>query len=212
MGEAGELGPAGAPGKLLIGLTGNIACGKSTVLARLAALGAGVIDADVVTRDLQRQGAPAYAPMVEAFGPGIVQPDGEIDRRALGNQVFADPAALARLEAIVRPLVRDEIARRLIAAPQRVVVIDAIGLLESPLAAMCDRIWVVTAPPEQQVARLVATRGLSEDEAWLRVRAQRPQAEKVARADRVFDNSGSRAALLAQVDAAWAELQAPGPA
>ena len=99
--------------------------------------------------------------------------------------------------------------------PQPVVIIDAIGLLESPLVAYCRRIWVVTAPPEQQVARLVASRSLTEDEAWLRVRAQRPQAEKVARADRVFDNSGARAGLLAQVDAAWAALQneigEPGP-
>src|SRR5437762_8587976 len=98
--------PAGLGDKFIVGLTGNIACGKSTVLRRLAKLGAGVIDADVVTRELQRRGAPAYAPVVAAFGPAILQPDGELDRRALGNQVFADPAALRRLEGIVRPLVR----------------------------------------------------------------------------------------------------------
>jgi dephospho-CoA kinase len=207
---SGDTSPAAdsVPNKFIIGLTGNIACGKSTVLERLTELGAGVIDADVVTRDLQRKGAPAYAPVVAAFGPEIVQPDGEIDRRALGNRVFADPAALRRLEGLVRPLVRDEIVRRLAAMPQRVIVIDAIGLLESPLVALCRRIWVVTAPPEQQVARLVATRGYSEAEAWLRVRAQRPQAEKVARADLVFDNSGSREALLAQVDRAWRAIEA----
>lgn len=201
MGETSELA-----GKLIIGLTGNIACGKSTVLGRLAELGAGVIDADVVTRALQRRGAPAYAPIVEVFGPGIVQADGEIDRRALGNLVFADPTALRRLEGLVRPRVRDEIVRQAAALPQRIVVIDAIGLLDGPLADYCRRIWVVTCPPEQQVARLVASRGLTPDEAWLRVRAQRPQAEKVARADLVFDNSGSLAALLAQVDRAWAAV------
>jgi dephospho-CoA kinase len=202
MGEASQLGD-----KFIIGLTGNIACGKSTVLARLAALGAGVIDADVVTRELQRRGAPAYGPMVEAFGPDIVQPDGEIDRRALGNRVFADPAALRRLEGLVRPLVRDEIVRRIAALPQQVIVVDAIGLLDGPLVDYCRRVWVVTCLPDQQVARLVATRGLTEDEARLRVNAQAPQAAKVARADLVFDNSGTREALLAQVDAAWKDLQ-----
>ncbi|HMA37550.1 MAG TPA: dephospho-CoA kinase [Chloroflexia bacterium] len=202
MGTTGQLGDT-----FIIGLTGNIACGKSTVLTHLAGRGAGVIDADQVTRDLQRQGAPAYGPIVAAFGPAILQPDGEIDRKALGNRVFADPAELRRLEALVLPFVRDEILRQVAARPEPVVVIDAIGLLTSPLVDVCRRIWVVTCPPEQQVARLVATRGLTADEAWLRVRAQRPQAEKVARADRVFDNSGDRAALLAQVDRAWDETK-----
>ena len=206
MGETSELAPPDSG--FVVGLTGNIACGKSTVLRRLAEHGAGTIDADEVTRELQRRGAPAYDRMVAAFGPGILAPDGEIDRRALGNRVFADPAALRRLEDLVRPLVRDEIARRIAAAPEPIVVVDAIGLLDGPLADACRRIWVVTAPPEQQVARLVATRGLTEDEAWLRVRAQQPQAAKVARADRVFDNSGSRDSLLAQVDAAWTALLA----
>src|SRR5262249_39788910 len=102
-------------------------------------------------------------------------------------------------------------ARRLATMPERVIVIDAIGLLESPLVAYCRRVWVVTAPPEQQVTRLVATRGYTADEAWLRVRAQRPQAEKVARADLVFDNSGTREELLAQVEDAWAALRAEIP-
>ena len=207
MGTTGQLG-----GKLLIGLTGNIACGTSTALARLAQLGAGVIDADVVTRELQRRGAPAYAAMVDALGPGILQADGEIDRKALGNRVFAHPDELRRLEDLVRPLVRDEILRRLPVMPQPVVVIDAIGLLEGPLVDLCRQVWVVTCAPAQQVARLVATRGLTEDEAWLRVRAQGPQAEKVARADVVLDNSGPREALITQVDHAWAALPAPAPA
>jgi methyl halide transferase len=206
MGTTGQLG-----GKLLIGLTGNIACGKSTALARLAQLGAGVIDADEVTRALQRRGAPAYAAMVAALGPGILQADGEIDRKALGNRVFARPDELRRLEGLVRPLVRDEILRRLPAMPEPVVVIDAIGLLEGPLVDLCRQVWVVTCAPEQQVARLVATRGLTEDEAWLRVRAQGPQAEKVARADVVLDNSGARAALVAQVDRAWAAVPMAAP-
>jgi dephospho-CoA kinase len=202
MGEISELA-----GRVIIGLTGNIACGKSTVLARLAALGAGVLDADAVTRQLQQRGAPAYTRMVAAFGPGILQPDGEIDRKALGNRVFADPAERVRLEELVRPLVRDEMLRQAAALPQRIIVLDAIGLLDGPLADWCRHIWVVTCPPEQQVARLVASRGFTEAEAWLRVRAQGPQSAKVARATRVFDNSGSLAYLLAQVDAAWDAVQ-----
>jgi dephospho-CoA kinase len=192
--------------KLILGLTGNIACGKSTVLRRLAKLGAGVIDADAVTRELQRRGQPAFAAIVAAFGPEVVGPDGELNRRALGNRVFADKAALARLEGLVHPLVRTEIARRLATLPQPAIVIDAIKLLESPLVQYCREIWVVTCTPEQQVARLVAHRGLSEEEAWLRVRAQAPQAEKVARATVVIDNSGSIRHTRRQVDAAWARL------
>lgn len=201
----------GAAGKLsaprIVGLTGNIACGKSTVLGRLAALGAGTIDADVTTRALQRRGAPAYAAMVAALGREILQPDGEIDRRALGNRVFAHPDELRRLENLVRPLVREAIMAQIATRPERIIVVDAIGLLEGPLADACRQIWVVTCPAEQQVARLVAGRGLTEAEAWLRVRAQRPQAEKVARADVIFDNSTSREALLAQVDRAWAGFE-----
>jgi dephospho-CoA kinase len=205
MGTTGQLA-----GKLVIGLTGGIACGKSTALARLAELGAGVIDADVVTRELQQRGAPAYEVMVAAFGPGILQADGEVDRKALGNRVFARPDELRRLEGLVRPLVRDEILRRAPALPQPVIVIDAIGLLDGPLVDLCRQVWVVTCAPEQQVVRLVGARGLTEDEAWLRVRAQAPQAERVARADVVLDNSGPREALIAQVDRAWAAL-APAP-
>jgi len=134
--------------------------------------------------------------------------DGELDRRALGNLVFADPVALARLEALIHPLVRDDIVRRLATLPQPVVVIDAIKLLESPLVQYCREIWVVTCPPEQQIARLMTRRGLSADEARLRVSAQAPQADKVARATEVLDNSGTVAALLQQVDAAWARLLA----
>ena len=193
---------------ILVGLTGNIACGKSTVLARLATLGAGVIDADAVTREVQRAGAPAYKAIVAAFGPEIVAEDGELDRRALGNRVFADPVELARLESLVHPLVRAEIARRVAGMPEPVIVIDAIKLLESPLAAGCREIWVVTCDPAQQVARLVASRNLTEAEAWLRVRAQPPQAEKVARATVVIDNAGPLDDTQRQVDAAWAQLLA----
>ena len=192
--------------RVVVGLTGNIACGKSTVLNHLARLGAGIIDADAVTREVQRRDGPAFAPIVAAFGPEIVGPDGELDRRALGNRVFADRAALVRLEQIVHPFVRRAIVERLAGLPQPIVFIDAIKLLESPLLALCREIWVVTCTPEQQVARLMASRGLSEAEARLRVDAQAPQAAKVARAAVVIDNSGAVTETLSQVDSAWIRL------
>jgi dephospho-CoA kinase len=202
-------------GLTLVGLTGNIACGKSTVVAMLRELGAAVIDADAVTHELQRPGQPVYAAIVEAFGPGVIEaPGGPLDRRALAAIVFADPAELRRLEAIVHPAVRAHIWAwidgQAAARPGSVAVVDAIKLLEAGWREACDSIWVVTCRPEQQLARLVATRGMSEAEARRRIEAQPPQADKVAQADVVIDNSGDLAATRAQVEAAWARL--PGVA
>lgn len=200
----------------MIGLTGGIACGKSTVLAMLAALGARTIDADRVTHRVQQPGTPVYEQIVAAFGRGILAPGGAIDRRKLGAIVFADPAKLRELEQIVHPAVRaeiraflDEVARaggyatRLGPLERPVVVIDAIKLLESGWAAECDQIWVVTCPPEQQVERLITTRGMSEAEARQRVAAQAPQEQRLARATVVIDNGGTQAETRAQVDAGW---------
>jgi dephospho-CoA kinase len=210
----------------LIGLTGNIACGKSSVLAMLAELGARVIDADRVTHELQQPGQPVYAAIVDAFGPGILaSPGGPIDRRTLGAIVFADPAALRRLEQIVHPAVHARIEEWLkeVGIGDRgsgigvlnlhrplipdlrplVAVIDAIKLLESGWKPLCDAIWVVTCRPEQQIERLMATRGMSETEARTRLSAQPPQAEKVAQADVVIDNSGTLEQIRQQVEAAW---------
>jgi dephospho-CoA kinase len=219
-------------GVYLIGLTGNIACGKSIVLAMLEELGARVIDADRVTHDLQRPGEPVYDAIVAEFGPGILAaPGGPIDRRALGAIVFADPAALRRLERIVHPAVHARIAawleevahndeRRtmndegsnsthrssLIVPRYKVAVIDAIKLLESGWKPLCDAIWVVTCAPEQQGERLIATRGLSAAEAHARIVAQPPQADKVAQADVVIDNRGSLEETRRQVEAAWRHI------
>jgi dephospho-CoA kinase len=220
----------------LIGLTGNIACGKSTVLAVLEQLGARVIDADRVTHDLQQPGEPVYDAIVAEFGAGILAaPGGPLDRRALGAIVFADPAALRRLEQIVHPAVHarieawlGEISRQGDKETRRqgeqeashsslspglpvslsvpVAVIDAIKLLESGWKPLCDAIWVVTCTPEQQVARLIATRGLSEAEARARIAAQPPQADKVAQADVVIDNRGPLEETRRQVEAAWRRI------
>jgi len=197
---------------IVIGLTGNIATGKSTVAALLAELGAHVIDADRVAHRAMAPGGPAYQAVLDAFGTDLVRPDGSIDRRRLGQIVFGDPAALARLEAIVHPavfdLVRAEIER--IAAnwqgdePEPVVVIEAIKLLEAGMSVtLCDQVWVVTAPPTQQLRRLVKQRGLSEAEARQRMAVQGAQEEKARRADVVIDNGGSLDEVRAQVRAAW---------
>ena len=192
----------------VIGLTGGIAAGKSTVSEALREAGAVVIDADKVGHDAYRPGTETHAALVAAFGPQIVAESGEIDRRALGAIVFADAAALARLERATHPLVLARIERVLAEAAPAVAVHEAIKLIESGGADRCDELWVVTAPREQQIARLVASRGLTPAEAALRVDAQPPQSEKVARADVVIPNDGDLVALRRRVEAEWRRITA----
>ncbi len=194
----------------IIGLTGNIATGKSTVARMLRDLGATVIDADRVAHEVMRAGTPVHRAVVEAFGPQVLRPDGEIDRARLGAMVFSDPQALARLEAIVHPAVLEEVARRIAAAPTLVVVVEAIKLIESGMAEGFDALWVTTCPFEEQVRRLMADRGLTRQEAELRVRAQPPQEAKIARADIVISTDGSLEETRAQVEAAWQALMERG--
>jgi dephospho-CoA kinase len=189
---------------LWIGLTGNIACGKSTVARMLAEMGAYVIDADAIAHEVIRKGTPAHEAILRRFGPGILRADGEIDRRRLGEIVFRDPAALRDLEAIVHPAVLAEIQQRVLACPDApAIVIEAIKLIESGFARACDSLWVVTCPEPEQVRRLMEDRGLTEEEARMRIRAQPPQEEKVRQADVVIDNSGDLEATRRQVEAAW---------
>ncbi len=190
----------------IIGLTGNIATGKSTVARMLSDLGATVIDADRVAHEVMRAGTPVHRAVVEAFGPEILRPDGEIDRARLGARVFSDPQALAQLEAIVHPAVLEEVARRIAAAPTPVVVVEAIKLIESGLAEAFDALWVTTCSFEEQVRRLMADRGLSRQDAQQRVHAQPPQEAKIARADVVISTNGSLEETRAQVEAAWRAL------
>ncbi len=191
----------------LIGLTGNIACGKSTVLRELKRLGAAVLDADEVAHRAMRQGTEVHRAIVAAFGEGILKPDGEIDRRALGEIVFADPPALARLEAIVHPAVLAYTGQWLVQVREEVAVVDAVKLIEAGIADRCDEVWVVTCPEEEQLRRLMEYRGWSRQEALLRIRAQPSQEEKVARADVVIDNSGRTEETRAQVRSAWGAMQ-----
>jgi dephospho-CoA kinase len=191
---------------ILVGLTGNIGTGKSTVAGMLAKLGAEAIDADLVAHEVMRAGTSAHARIVEAFGLEVLAPDGEVDRKRLGAIVFADPAALARLEAIVHPATLEAISQRVAATSARVLVIEAIKLTEAGMADGCNSVWVTTCRPEQQVRRIMQGRGLNRSEAEQRVRSQPPQEEKIARADVVIDTSGPLSRTRQQVQAAWAGL------
>ncbi|NTV62087.1 MAG: dephospho-CoA kinase [Oscillochloris sp.] len=206
----------------LIGLTGGIACGKSTVVAMLAVLGARTIDADRVTHRIQRPGTAVYQQIVAAFGPHILSgPGGPIDRRRLGNIVFSNSALLQRLEQIVHPAVRSEIrafineativggyGTRMQPLPRPVVVIDAIKLIESGWAEECQQVWVVTCNEALQLDRLMTTRGLMEYEARRRIAIQAAQDSRALRADVLIDNSGTQADTRTQVEAAWQRVLA----
>lgn len=193
---------------LLIGLTGGIGSGKSTVSEALARRGAVVIDADRITRELQEPGQPVLAAMVERFGPGIVQPDGTLDRQAVADIVFHDADALADLNAIVHPAVGTEIAQRLAAQvdTDHVVILDVPLLVESGRDDMAALI-VVDTDPEVAVDRLVRFRGLGEADARARIARQASREERLARADLVIGNDGDRDALAAEIDRAWAWIE-----
>ncbi len=200
------------PHVYLLGLTGGIACGKSTVLKTLAELGAVTIDADQVTHLVQQPGTPVFQAIVQTFGSEVIGPDGSLDRRRLGAIVFSDAERLRQLEALVHPAVRANIRAQIEAAgqhagPRPVVVIDAIKLIESGWVAECAQVWVVVCPEAQQVARLISTRAMSEAEARQRIAAQVPQSTRLAHASVVIDNSGSLAQTRAQVEAAWQRVQ-----
>ena len=195
--------PQGSRRPLRIGLTGNIACGKSTVGKLLAARGAEYVDADHLVHALMEPGTPENARIVERFGPAVRGPAGRIDRVALGEIVWRDPAALKDLEAIVVPAVRAEIRRRLAESRAPAIVVDAIKLIESGLYRELDALWVVTCAPEEQLRRLMAERGLTAEQARARIAAQPPQEDKLRVATLVIDNSGARAATERQVDQAW---------
>lgn len=187
----------------VIGLTGNIACGKSLVLNTLRELGAETFDADLVAHEVMRHGTPAWQAIVTRFGEEVVGEDGEINRRALGAIVFADPAALEALDRIVHPATVAAIRERVGALTGGVAVIDAIKLFEAGLNADCDEIWVVDCTREQQIERLMSRNNLSRDAAIERIDAQPPQSEKRARADHVIDNSGAPEDAVSAVHALW---------
>lgn len=195
--------------KYVIGLTGNIACGKSSVVKELVHLGATAIDADTVTRELQQPGHAVYDAIVAHFGQTVVAPDGQLNRKALGNIVFGDATQLRLLESIVHPAVRQHITMWLTQLPNgtpshpTVAVLDAIKLIESGWPAHCDAVWVVACDRAQQIERLCRTRNMSEAEAIQRIDAQNPQSAKIAVADVVIDNSGAWSDTITQIQHHW---------
>lgn len=197
-----------AVNSLIIGLTGNIATGKTTVLDYLARKGAHIIDADKLSHRAMELDGPAYHAIVAEFGPAILNRDKTVNRQALGAIVFADATQLGRLEQIVHPAVFALTRQEVSETPSLVVVLEAVKLLEAgAMVALCDEIWVVTARPEVQLKRLMEQRGMSEQQAYQRMGMQSPQAAKINQADRVIDNSGSLKELHVQLDAIWESLR-----
>ena len=209
----------------LIGLTGNIATGKSSVAHVLQGLGAYVVDADKLARRLMEPGTEVWQQVVDAFGEEMVGPGNRIDRSRLGALVFSDPKALRRLEEIVHPAVLAQTERILVGiehahdpeegglqqgevVPCPVAVVEAIKLIESGLAERCDSVWVVTCARDLQVQRLMESRGLTRSEALLRIDAQPLQEQKVETADVVIENGGSKEDLRERVDREWERIQA----
>ena len=195
------------PNKYVIGLTGNIAVGKSVVRQMLQHLGAYTIDADGLSHQAMQPGAPAYKPIVETFGQFILGPDKRINRALLGQIVFSNPVAMEKLEAIVHPVVRQAINTLIKRSKQRVVVVEAIKLLEGDLAAMVDTVWVVDASPQTQLARLMQKRKMPEDIAKQRIAAQNAQADKLAKANVVIKNDGNVEETWKQVQTAWGSVR-----
>jgi len=176
-----------------VGLTGGIATGKSTVASLLARLGAAILDADQVVRELQRPGTEVYQAILQAFGPSIVQRDGTIDRKRLGEMVFQDEGARRQLEATVHPALVAAIEQRLRAFEaqgMKLCVVELPLLIEAGAQERFDWVVVVTAPEEVQISRLMADRGLTREEALARIQSQMPLQEKVAAADFVIENVG----------------------
>lgn len=201
-----EDGPHRARGVLRVGLTGGIASGKSTVARRLAHLGAAVIDHDVLAREVVDVNSPGLARVVEVFGPTVLTLLGQLDRQALGTMVFADAAALARLNAIIHPMVSQAAGEWEAAAVAQgcdVVVHDIPLLVETGQAGHFGELVVVDAPAELRAQRLVDGRGMTTDQAWSRLAAQADDEARLEVADVVLDGSGTVEELQEQVDALW---------
>jgi dephospho-CoA kinase len=197
---------------VVVGLTGGIGSGKSTVASALAERGAVVVDADRIARSLLEPGGGAFSAVVERFGPGVLAPDGTIDRSRLAEVVFADADALGELNRLTHPLIGAEIGRRLEQAREesaRVVVLDVPLLVEGGRERYpVDVVVVVDAPEAVVLERLEAGRGMDPDAARARMARQATREQRMAVADVVLDNGGDKAALAAQVDRLWSWLEA----
>jgi dephospho-CoA kinase len=199
---------------LVFGLTGGLASGKSTVAARLRARGVPVIDADQVARDVVEKGTPGLAAVVRAFGEGVLQPDGTLDRKKLGDVVFQDPTKRRELNGILHPLIGAESARRIAeldARGEKLACYEAALLVENGLADAFRPLVVVAVPREVQIARAMARDGATFEQAQARVAAQLPLATKVAAADFVIENDGSREQTERRTDEVLAAIEARLP-
>ena len=208
-----QTGPrtSGGP-SVVVGLTGGIASGKSSVATLLAVRGAVIIDADVLARDVVATGAPLLEKVAQRFGPGVLAGDGSLDRAALGRIVFADPAARADLEALIHPAVRRRAAELQADAPSGAVVVHVIPLLvETAQADRFDLVVVVDADESAQLARILDRDSLDEAAAKARIAAQATREARLSAADVVIDNSGPPDALERQVDALWQRLTSSRP-
>lgn len=194
-----------------VGLTGGVASGKSTVSAILVELGAVVIDADLIAREVVARGTPGLDAVVAEFGPGVLTAEGDLDRPAMGALVFADPSARKRLEAIIHPLVHRRSAELEAAADPGAVVVHDIPLLaEVGRAGQFDAVVVVDVPPDVQVTRMVEDRGWTREDAESRIAAQASRADRLAIATHVIDNTGTLDALRRRVEEVYAELAGRG--
>lgn len=192
---------------LRVGLTGGIGSGKSTVSGLLASHGAVVIDYDLLAREVVEPGSPALAAIAKRFGAKLIGPDGALDRPALGDLVFADPAARAALEVITHPPIRElALAREIAAGPAAIVVHDNPLLIEMGVDAECDVVLVVDVQEEIQFERLMDSRGMSEGDARARIGAQATRAARTGAADLLIDNTGSLPELALIVGGVWDEL------
>ncbi len=200
---------------LVVGLTGGIACGKSTVARGFVSHGATLIDADKIARDVVEPGTPGLVAVVDAFGQDVIDEDGRLRRAVLGRIVFADSTKLAVLNGLLHPLIEGAIVDGLTAARARgdaVVVIDAALLVDIGLAALCDTVVVVHCSAALQVERLIARNGLTEAEARARIASQASHEKRLAHAHHAIDNGAGLAELEAQIDKVWRALQASAAA
>jgi dephospho-CoA kinase len=198
-------------GKYAIGLTGNIATGKSVVRKMLEHLGAYGIDADVLSHRAILRSSPGYQPVIDTFGQWILGINGEIDRSKLAELVFNNPDALLRLETIIHPLVSVALEVLVKKSKNRIIVIEAIKLLESDLYSMCDQVWVTMSSPDLQLKRLIEKRNLSRKEAQNRINAQIPATAKLTKADVVIDNNVQFEKTWEQVYDAWQAITQEDP-
>jgi dephospho-CoA kinase len=199
---------------IVIGLTGNIGSGKSTVARRMQSLGAKIIDADQIAREVVQPGTPALQDIASNFGPDVLDSTGGLDRKKMASIVFADPRAIVILNQITHPRIIDEVNQKINKFNQEaktgdgssVLVIDAPLLIEVGLDQIVDEVWVVKVDRKVQISRLAKRDGLTPEEALRRIAAQMPQEDKIKRATRVIDNSGGKSETVKQVDRCWNEM------